>query len=436
MNSRRIEEFENFEMEPSAEVWKRIEEAIPPLKKKRRFLFWLFPLILIITGTFLLSNKSVKYFNGNNYVKNRSDLISSDKRDNNFHTRTSVASYGRMISNRAGNSLNNEKSIHTSSVIYKNINAVKTNNKSSIAVDTTLNNYYEEKAYKQETELTSLKELEYYPSAFEKENKLIERQFSDAAIHSLSRWSVFTTIGASTSESAKSIQTTNETGGNDVRNVPELFLIAGVKYDVSSRIKLSTGISLIAFGQQSNDSIEIYNDGNAGDPGNTYSFNTPLESVSGLASEFNNVFFGSPDSSLYKSNTVGPVTNSPAVKKVYVNLKQELKYIEMPFTILYKFRENKLTPYAGLLFSAGYLMKSEIYLNGERLHYQYKNKPSDFIFSAGITAGFDVSVNRRLYFSVNGFFKKAYTAVFSSGESWKPFSAGIGGGIGYRLNKK
>ncbi len=74
------QQMEGFSLQPSVEVWKKVELQIRKEKRRRRFIFWWLPLLLIGTG-------SAVYFMYP-YLQNSNETISVDKRSNDQATVT------------------------------------------------------------------------------------------------------------------------------------------------------------------------------------------------------------------------------------------------------------------------------------------------------------------------------------------------------------
>src|SRR5205085_8369677 len=135
--------------------------------------------------------------------------------------------------------------------------------------------------------------------------------------------------------------------------------------------------------------------------------------------EFDRAFFNSPDSALFT-----PISNLSSIpdtiKDKYLSLRQEFSYVQLPLMIVYKPIERKFTPYAGIYFSAAYLIKQTVMLNDERINYKYENGLSDFLFSGGITAGVDYNLNNSFGIYLNGFYQQGLNSIINE-NNWKPY---------------
>jgi len=445
MKNNRIEEFDNFEIEPTAEVWKRIEQRLPPERKRRWFLYWLLPLFIIVSGGMIYIKKPFVYSD----KKDESKLFQSQ---NKFSEVDKTGHHDLFSSNQirvtpSENSVNNKNNIRENSGLKSEKNKsndehFRNQDKGLIIEKQNYNSWQTEgnntmagiNTGVSKEEYLRMKRLKIKFPDFGAENNIISRDISEKKNCQLSRWSIYASIGFSLSGNKDSNEKLPENYSGTIEELNDIYYAAGVKYDLSPRIKLAAGVSFISMGQKSSSGTEVILRGQPGDPDKTYSLTSPLGNITGMGDEFDLAFYNNSDSSLFPVATLaGPVEDSSSNR--YINLRQEFRYVEVPLTIMYKPMERRITPYAGIYFSAGFLISNQIYLNDKRLYYEYEDELSDYIFSAGLTAGFDIRLTRTLSFSINGFYQEGLSSIFKSNTNWKPYAAGVGGGVSYRFCK-
>ncbi len=441
MKNNRKEEFDHFEIEPSSEVWKRIEQKLPPANRRRWFIFWLIPLFVIVAGGMLVFKNSVFSEKNNSNVSINERVISADEQS------SLMESPGNSGRNSLSDSFNSNGPVsHRENKkpeqVRKNITAtypVKYNETSLSGEEYPVDEFRisdyakaDDKNVITRAEFLRIKKGSVSFPEMNIDDKVKSRNSSGASACVISRWSIYAGAGVTFSGNKDKSLPDNYSG--TIENLNSVYYTTGVSFDLSMRVKLSAGISLISMGQKSASGTEVVLNGPPGDPDKTYTFTSPLGNVTGQGNDFDLAFYNNSDSTLFPVSIMSGLSQDSTSSR-YVNLRQEFQYLEVPLTITYKAVERRITPFAGIYFSTGFLLRNQIYLNDKRLNYVYEDELSSYVFSAGITAGFDIKCSRKFSVAVNGFYQEGLTSIFKSDNHWKPYASGIWGGVKYRICK-
>lgn len=443
MKKNRREAFDKFEYEPSSEVWKNIEKNLPVKKKRRYFIVWLLPLLLVAGVVWKWNHKDKLSFNSNekaaiNYSAespNKSVERISESKNLYFQNL-----HQNIVSNQIRPEKENRKRINLASAIKnkKNLRVVK---QPSAIPDL---NFMESKklvSYNQANSVASnvanndaenfrkLPSLLSFISIAMPEKEVLKRTIPIKPERILSHWSLYTEAGLA--HSSFSEKTKKEEGTSDYIGIDRFSWGCGIGYDLNSRWRISIGISSITIGAGENSDHTIILNGDPGDPGKTYTIVSPSGDLNGSGMNFNLVYFGSEDEDLFPliSNLAPPQTIE---KRLYFSTRKEFQLIQLPLAVTYKFSGGRLTPELGMTLSTEYLNKYAVFLNDKRLDYQYSGSTRKIVFSAGMQAGLCYALSRSWGLFMEAGYNKALNSLLKE-ESINPVSTSILTGITYRI---
>jgi len=198
-------------------------------------------------------------------------------------------------------------------------------------------------------------------------------------------------------------------------------------YSFSTHFSLVSGLSMFSAGQQRSQS-QVVTKGSTGGQ-SVYGITTSAGVVTGSGQQFDEAFFNNHDSTLFVNTSVVP---DQATDKSF-ELEQQFQYVSIPLMVQYQLAERRFTPYIGVGFSAAYLTGEKITLNGNELDYQYGEQLHDFLFSAEAQAGIKYRFTRHLSAGVQPSFRYGLNSLNGNDRvQWIPYSFGIGFGINYR----
>lgn len=431
--------FDNFEMEPSPELWKKIEERLPK-KKKRWFLLWFFGVVFtsaIIYSQFesTIQNLSPDKIVENNSsvqknIKNSNKILNNKESSKNTSTENEIISIDKIISAISFDKIKGES---------RKSPLAKSN--SLIQSEKITDNRFENKSYSKNqivvneniSEWKILSTIHKKIEANSTDKNIRENIFDEKIIKPLSRWTIFIGSEMVYTHHSKRINSTDGST-NKITGLSDLSFNAGVGYDINSRIKISLAVSIFTSGMEHNSLNTIVLHGTAGAPDNTYSIISPAGNLSGIDDEFHSAYFGNTDSVLFhQSASVVPIVDT--VRYRNFSLEHEFDFIEFPVMISYKPIERKITPYVGIFFSTSFLNDQRVFLNGKRLNYKYENKLDRIMYSTGLCTGINFNLTRHISLYLQGSYSQSLNSITNGENSFKPYFLRAGGGVSYRLNK-
>ncbi len=433
MKKNRREAFDKFEYEPSPEVWKNIEKNLPAKRKRRYFLWWILP-SLLLAGLVIKWNQS-----------NKSGFRTIEKPEINYSvepTKNEVkkvtGSVNRSINNLQGGLAShpitppnkNDKSINyfDSKVLTGNINKINQstansylNNSNHLSADNRITIL--------EDNLIKLPSLTNSLSVESTSSDALEKESNDKQMKMLSHWSLFAEGGIVYSSFLE--KTKSEESTIDYKSISRFSLGCGIGYDINTRWRISTGIFSITKGAQENSEHTIILNGNPGDPDNSYTIVSPSGDLNGSGKEFNLVYFGSDNLELFPILATLTPVQAPE-KKVYLSTRTEFQLIQLPLSLTYKFSGGRLTPEIAMTMITEYLNKYSVFINEKRLDYQYTGSIRKIVFSAGLQAGLCYSLSRSWGIYMAASHSRGLTSLFND-KSITPVSTKFAIGVNYRI---
>jgi hypothetical protein len=435
MKKNRREAFDKFEYEPSPEVWKNIEKNLPVKKKRRYFLLWFLP-VIILAGLALKwsqSNKpgfpagereeinySVEPLNsgikkGNEIVsqkvnKHQKEIASVPIKPEEKNGK-SIYDLDSKVPERNRNSVNH--SVTKQDLIINNGDNLSADNRAAIL---------DENLHKLPSLWNSLSVESTSPDILRKEDNHKKEKM-------LSRWSLFAeggVVNSSLSENAKS-----EESAINYKSINRFSLGCGIGYDINSRWRISTGIFSTTKGANEKSEHTIILNGDPGDPDNSYTIVSPSGDLNGRGSDFNLVYFGSENMDLFPISASLTPVQTPE-KKVYFSTRTEFQCIQFPLSLAYKFSGGRLTPEIGMTLSTEYLNKYSVYINDKRLDYQYTGSLRKIVFSAVVQAGLSCALSRSWGIYMAAGYHRGLTSLFND-KSISLVSTGLVTGVKYRI---
>ncbi len=438
MKNNRLIDFQNYEVDPSPALWKKIEAELPG-KKKRRFLFFWFMAAFVasVAGIFLFDGDDKTSSPGVSHVEN--------KNQGNFHKEMAVETSqvnNVFIAANDNTFIDTDKKIVASvdhvnqqRIQKKQINKFASPTIVSVTVDD--NNVYENNHAESNVVAEGNEGLDFLlplSKEFNVENEynIADKTFDTKKKKRISRWSIY--AGGMISESDyKSFEDTTDEYTDNIRGLTSRSFTGGINFDISTHFRISAGVTSIDKGQvRSGVSTIILK----GPPGNnsTLSITTPLGNITGNSVDLIQNFTASGDSLVFGvTSVVNSQGTTDSVQTKSFSLSEKLSYVEFPLMITYRMSERRITPFGGILFSPSYLSDHKILINGNELNYDYQDKLKNWNYSAGVVAGFDVRLIKRLSLFVNGFYQKNLNSITYGDNKWKPKVIGLNGGITFRL---
>jgi outer membrane protein W len=158
--------------------------------------------------------------------------------------------------------------------------------------------------------------------------------------------------------------------------------------------------------------------------------------LSANGQQLDNAYYGNTDSSIFTTvNTLSgaPISPDSITTKNFI-LRQEFSFIGLPLMIQYQPAEHRFTPYMGLGFSAGYILKERVMVNGKELGYNYWQSTNTIVFFGEAQAGVKYRISNHLFLKLQPSLRYGLNSL--SGDDnikWIPYSAGIGAGINFRF---
>lgn len=432
MKQSRLDQLRNMEVDVSPSVWSRISHSLTK-KKKRRFIFWIFSFgILLLAGTVIL-----KY----GPVRKSVTSVNTTPVKSNFGTQNKIADqvaphpdskksavFNNEINNAQnsdiGNSVDN-KSSPKPLIVDNRKKKIRTSPENSAFVESGKVTTYDEA-------LSFIHGVQTIQSGFtvEPEYELMTGAESAAGKkNTLSRWSIFAGAGITFSDyysGHDSLEAYSYSGNSHNKK----YINAGIRYDVNPFLRIAVGVSTLTISQQRRGLNPVPLTGAPEDPNSTYNITTPLGTITGLASVFDQTYFNS-DSMLYPFLA----SSSPIVhetKWLDFTLREEFSYVSIPVVITYKVNRRLLTASAGMVFNTNILTDYSIWLNERQLEFDYHDKVARTTFSAGLTAGIDFHLSRKFDFIINSQYEKNLNSI-TDGTKFKPVIVRVGGGVGYRF---
>src|SRR5262249_16268526 len=142
--------------------------------------------------------------------------------------------------------------------------------------------------------------------------------------------------------------------------------------------------------------------GIAGTSSTLYSVSTSAGVVSASGAQIDNAVLDNNDSTLFVNvyNITGNPSPADSSTTQHFKLRQEFSVIGFPLMIQYQTAEHRFTPYIGLGFSAGYVIKERVTVNDKELNYSYYQSTNDIIFFAEVQAGVKYRISNKLFLKV------------------------------------
>ena len=468
MKTKRAEEFEKFEIEPSPEVWNRIEKNLPNGRKRKWFIFW-FGSAIIVSGIVVMTLTGNHTETRNEAVlqqpaAGRSHELSREKNSITEETTPADQNYRKIPStdnpvrseplseplpvaaidkSKSGSMRQQEPKRRVNSAIPSTGHKPINTNSNSVQEATTFSTMPDQPSkFKEnnrdrvnsEIALSLPKKYNLLSQKLVENEKIITRNNTDNSnCKVLTRWSVFAAGGIFYSSISES-QSLEETGGKTIMGLTNPIGAAGFSYDVSSKFMISAGVRYAKLGHEQDASNKVILNGPPQDPNVTYSIITANGDVTGNGITFNNALFNTPDSVLFPVVNTASL-NEETLKTVNFRLRREFTYIEIPVSITYRPFGSRISPHASLFVNTGFLNGYSVFVNDNRLAYEYESGLSDIYISAGIAAGAEFSLSRSIGIFMDGFYQQSLNSITSGTKKYKPFGFGGEAGIRYRFSK-
>jgi len=222
---------------------------------------------------------------------------------------------------------------------------------------------------------------------------------------------------------------------NNEKGIYSLAWSAFLLYSFSPHFSAEVGISHYTAGQERSESeVTLTNINAVNASANTYSVNTSVGSVSGDAQQFNSSYYVNADSSLFNpSGAPGFAFPQPASATKRFTFRQEFSFLDIPVLVQYRFSEHVITPYLGLGFSFGFMTSQKTFINEKQVRYESGNLHT-FLFSSETKAGIQYLLNNHFSIDIQANLRYGLNAVNKSSETkWIPYAWGAGGGVSYRF---
>jgi hypothetical protein len=452
----RFEQLRELEADASPQVWKRIESRLPS-RRRRRWLFWIFAVSVSLTAALLIDRNADKTALPTTVISEKQSVRPVDPAGSNSHSRKTSAlpvTPGKIKpageAQSASAELNADKSTvkTTENVIqqrpasnaklswknrYKSAPHVASIQSSKI--ESTHENTLQSGLVKSENDFADavflnpiMRELKFMNN----EGVLAVNRSSDEKKRKLTRWSIYAGAGITFSDYRTFKDSLNEYT-ESAKGLRNKMWQGGIQFDISRTIRISAGVSRLVLSQERMGLNTIHLIGDPGNPNNTYTVITPLGTITGTATDFNTIFFTTGDSLLFPLGAAA----SPDIEKYVARrftLKEEFKYITIPVKVSYKLNRKVATPFLGLTFTTRFLSDHSVWLNDQKLAYDYAQKPSGLTFSAGVCAGVDIHLLKNVDVFINGQFDKSLNPILKETNGWKPRVWSVGSGLVYRLS--
>lgn len=468
-NLNRKNSLEDYGAEPSALVWEKIEKRLPPPSgKNRRWLIWSFAAMLV-TGIFL----SAYFFDIDIKLKKKESVQKAPVPFSNGGTSVNSPSEKNQLQNNAAektqpwvteNVKNNDAVRKEKTSPGENVIPSQPEKKSGMsqnkivaaqALETKTKTVEEKKTIPSDNisitadERTLINKVspiglamipmpgDLYPTPSTTNMQSVKKKYS------ISRWQ-WSVLGGvyynyrvlnfpssgnnSLSEGEQNYLSENEKG------IQTFALETGVGYSLTTHFSLNFGVNYFTAGQERTESKIYFSGGTAGTPNTLYAVSTSAGIVTANGQQVDNAFFNNNDTTLFPSvfNVAGP---SPADSTTQnLKLRQEFSFIGFPLLIQYQTAEHRFTPYIGLGFSVGYIIKERVTVNDKVLDYSYRKNTNDIIFFAEAQAGVKYRINNKLFLKLQPSLRYGLNSL--SGDDsiiWIPYSVGINGGIDIRF---
>jgi hypothetical protein len=210
------------------------------------------------------------------------------------------------------------------------------------------------------------------------------------------------------------------------KNIQRAEYLFRISYDISGRLKLSSGVGYYSTGGTHSLSKVVLKDQQI----KTYLISSPGGDIIMPGNEFDQLILGN-DSSLFPSYAVVSVIPD-TVRYVNTEMLQEYSYIRIPVSLSYSLLRSKiyLSPGAGL--SVSMLNSSNTFIRDNRLAYNPVASKTIMSLEMFIEAG--ISFSKNWSFSVLPAYRHDIKSInHSDVVKWYNSSLSISGGITYRI---
>jgi hypothetical protein len=472
-NLNRKNSFEYYGAEPSPLVWEKIEKQLPaPSGKKRGWLIWSAAAILV-TGIFL----SVYVLDIEVTLKRKGiaekSIASSSKKEIKSSTKESSPQKNQLqVTEQAEkNNAIAEKEKSSS----ENIASLPPANKTSVRKHTYFPAEHrtatiKEKTTEENKTITAGENAVAVNETVAAENEMIKNSspiditmipmqhdstltvkelnidFAPMKKISASRWQWALAGGEnysyrtlnfpssnnqSLTEGKKNYLSENENG------IQTFAFETGIGYYLSTHFSLNFGINYFTAGQERSRAEITFSNGTVGNSNTVYAVSTSAGVISANGPQVDNAYFSNNDTSLFTAGlNISAGNPSPSDSSIvqYLTLRQEFSFISLPLLIQYQTAEHRFTPYIGFGFSAGYIVRERVTMNGKELDYDYSQSTSDIIFFAEAQAGIKYRINRKIFLKLQPSLRYGLNSLNGDDSiEWIPYSAGVAAGINFRF---
>lgn len=455
------EKLKDFEVTPSPQVWKNIEQELTQKKKRRVLPFWLFSGVAacIVIGLFLFPFKKEQNLIIPNNENNELNVVETDKPIEKPKVTEEQLIKETPLTEVATSEENNEKNVTKKTIIQKQDEAIATtfSNVDNKATESIKNNEKEvvskiamnKKPFKKQTDntikndqktkgvstkiavnkkSTNQQTKEETNKKNEEKKKLTKKQLNENEINEkkdkkINRWALQPTFGILTANSySKGSPIDSKFNENKVVGKNTQSYGLKVAYKINEKWSVQSGVHLqeVEFSIKdvvvSSGAISMSNSANI----------TNIEQKE--------LAFNSPTSKgNYSTNSIrlGDVFNTNNGV-----LNQKYGYIELPIEVKYAFlNKQKISISTVAGFSSLLLTKNQIEAeNGKnsKVFAEATNlSPVNFSINAGLD--FNYSLNKKLNFTISPMVKSPLNTFSKGSNGFKPYYIGIYTGIRYRF---